>query len=105
MNTTNLIYSDSREIGQWLDVDFTESEMSVNLEELFYLYRGTWTIRNVAGRTQVLCFSEQCPENVLQEIEQFLADISLRERISKRCTVQANTLVKDVLCHLMKNKI
>ena len=105
MDTGNLIYSDSGVFGRWLEIELPESEIFTNLEDLFASYGGKWTIRNIAERTQVLCTSEQSPDSIQQEIKQFLADISLRERISKRCTVQANTLVKDVLCHLMKNKI
>ena len=105
LDTESLIYSDSRELGQWFDLELPESKTLRNLEKLFALYGGAWTIRSFSGSVQVRCLYEQNPDSVRLEIKQFLADTNLRERISKRCIIQANTLVNDVLCHLMKNPI
>jgi hypothetical protein len=102
--TTNLIFSSSAQSDQWLDIELKESKTLVSLKEIFDSYGLNWTVRKLSKRLQVLCSDEQDPVVLLQEIKQLLADHSLRESINKHCTIQANTLVVDILSHVLKNK-
>lgn len=102
LDTTNLIYSDSTQSGHWLDVELPDGLTTAHLEKLFDFYVGVWTVRNVSGMFQVLCLPKDNDVDLLKNINQRVTDLHLRELISKRSIVQADTLVGSVLCHLVK---
>ena len=103
MGASSVIFSDSSQRGEWLDVALPEDSSATHLQELLVLCCSDLTMRRAGEGLQVFCQEGRNTAEVSILANQILADIALRERIVERSVVQLDDLMESVLCCVLKS--
>ncbi|WP_022964594.1 hypothetical protein [Halopseudomonas pelagia] len=101
MKASSLIISDSPQSGEWRGVALPDALSTAHQEKLLMLCCGILTVRKAEKGIQVLCDSGKDIIDISVLINQMVADILLRERISERSTIELNDLVERALCSML----
>ncbi len=96
MDPSNIIWSDLSKPGEWLVLNFSNDSPPTHLERL------QLPVRRINDEIQVFCEYGQDSTEILSHANQFVADIAMRECIVKRCVVEMDELVAEVICPVLK---